>query len=109
MSETDRLRTLTHEVQATLEERISDLLGQMKAIREVTTQIATIDGEINGEAAAADELEASLASVSKSSQKLEIMQKIEGMRQTVEQGQAYREQLLDQLDQLAADLRGGQR
>lgn len=105
MSDTDRLHAIQQEVNQILEERVADLLARMKAVREVTAQVASADIEAERHEATATQLEAGLAKASSTGQKLEILQKVESMREAAGKARARRDELVEHLAGLASALR----
>lgn len=105
MSDTDRLRTIQLEVNDILEERMTDLLARIKAVRDVTMQIASADVEIQRQETSAAMLEGDLAKATTTAQKLEILQRAESMREGAGRARKIREQLIEQLSTVATALR----
>jgi hypothetical protein len=105
MSDTDRLRAIQQEVNEVLEERMTDLLGRIKAVRDVTLQIASTDVEIQRQEHNAEMLDADLAQARSTAQKLEILQRAELLREGAGRARVQREQLIEQLATVAAALR----
>lgn len=105
-SDTDRLRALQDEVNAILEERITDVLSSIQAFREVTTQLAAANLDLARQQTYASQLESEL---SNASTKLEVMQKTEALenaRAHVGRIQKHRDDMFSTLTGLARELKG---
>ncbi len=105
MSE-NRLDAVQQEVNSILEERLGELLGRIEAVREVSIQIASAQHDIERHEALAQKVEADLATAKSTSQKLEILQKVESLHDAANRIRKQQEALTDDLAKVAAALRG---
>ena len=112
MSEaSDRLGAIRDEFQAVLEERITDLLGQVKAVQQLTRHIASIEVDMQRQEAMRGELEAELDPLNSKFEALkeengEIQVRVESLKGKVESMRRMRAELVSNLSGLTSDLKG---
>jgi len=105
MQPADRLAELQGQLDAVLEERITELVAAIRACQEVTAQIATTTLEIRRQEALGDELSKQLEPLSAEASRLETenessAQELAALKADVERMQAEREALLTRLGDL---------
>jgi hypothetical protein len=105
MSE-NRLDAVQQEVNSILEERLGELLGRIEAVREVAIQIASAEHDIERHETLAEKVEADLVKATSTAQKLEVLQKVEGLRDAANRIRKQRDSLADDLAKVASALRG---
>ena len=105
MSE-NRLDAVQQEVNSILEERLGELLGRIEAVREVAIQLASTQHDIERHETLAEKVEADLVKATSTSQKLEILQKVESLRDAANRIRKHRDALTDDLAKVASALRG---
>ena len=105
MSE-NRVAAVQQEVNTVLEERLGDLLGRIEAVREVAIQIASAQHDIERHEALAEKVEADLVNAKSTAQKIEILQKVEGLREAANRVRKVQDALTDDLAKAATSLRG---
>jgi chromosome segregation ATPase len=108
---TDRLREIQGELDGILEERITELLAHMKALREVTSQISATELDIRRHEALKNQLERELAPLASQAEGLErengeIQRKVDGLRDNVTRMRKLREELMSNLSGLTGELKG---
>lgn len=109
--EVDRLRQIQGELEQVLEARVTELLARMKAIREVTAHISSVEADIQRQERVRAGLEAELPPLEArhatlSAENADIQARVDGMRDKVARLQKLREELMSNLSGLTGDLKG---
>ena len=101
------LQVIAQEMSELLEARIGELLGNVKAAREVTQQLLDVDGELNKALAARRRISALLSSLDDDPDAPEIMElrrKLDGVAVRVKKLEGRYDELLDRLNNLKSNL-----
>lgn len=109
--EVDRLREIQGALEQVLEARVTELLARMKAIREVTAQIAAIESDIQRHDRVRAGLEAEVPGLEARATQLdgengEIQARVDGLREKVGRMNKLREELMANLSGLTGELKG---
>lgn len=100
------LQSIAHEMTGLLEARISDLLGHVKAAREVTQQMLETDGEITKLAGTRARLQAVLAPLDgeEGPETADLRKRLDQVEARVRTLEVERRQLTDRLELLKSKL-----
>ena len=109
--EVDRLREIQGELERVLETRVTQLLSRMKAIREVTAQIAAVEADIQRQERVRSGLEAEVPGLEARVGQLgaengELQGRVDGLREKVGRMNKLREELMANLSGLTGELKG---
>ena len=112
-ADADRLRAIQEDLNAVLEERVTDLLAHMKAIQEVTAQIAATEVEIRRQEALKEHLEGELEPLTSEADDLraenaELQGKVDKLQENVSKMRKLREELMGNLSGLSKGLATGE-
>lgn len=107
MSDADRLHQLQSEFESVLEERITHLLGHVKAAQEVTAQLAATSAEIRRQEQIQASLEESMESLSNHEKSLgkdndKLQKKVDALKANIRKMRARRQELAGEAKTLAA-------
>lgn len=110
-SDSDRLAAIEDELSGILEERITELLAHMRALREVTSQIAATELDIRRQEQVHGQLESELGPLTARSDALdeeneEIQRRVDALRENVSRARKLREELMSNLSGLTSELKG---
>ena len=110
-SDSDRLAAIEEELGSILEERVTELLAHMRALREVTSQIAATEMDIRRQEHVHAQLESELGPLSARSEALdnenqEIQRRVDELRDNVSRARKVREELMSNLSGLTSELKG---
>ncbi len=104
----DTLAAIQAQLEATLEERITDLMGQIKVVQEITAQIASATLDIRRQEALREQLEKELGSLLTESIELEQTNderqaRLDKLKEHVEKMRSLRAELMSGLADLAGE------
>lgn len=107
MSDADRLHQLQSEFESVLEERITHLLGHVKAAQAVTAQLATTSAEIRRQELLQTALEEDLESLTTHEKTLgqdndKLQKKVDALKGNIRKMRARRQELASEAKNLAA-------
>lgn len=110
-ADNERLRAIQEELNGVLEARITDLLGHVRAVQEVTARIASTSSEIQRQEQLRELLDAELSSLDGQSESLRtdnarIEEKVTALRANVQQMRKLRAELMSDLTGLSGEMKG---
>ncbi len=102
--DSDRMRAIHDELNGILEARITELLGQIKAVQEVTLQVVTAEQDIRRHQQMRHQLESELGPLQ--AETTESQARVDAMRDTVTRMRQLRDELQSHLSGLSVEMKG---
>ena len=107
MADADRLQAIQDDFNRGLEARITHVMSQVQAAREINRQLQEADNHIAMHQADIEVTEQEIAALGDDSDDFEAgLARVDALRQAIQETQALRGELLDALHQLAGNLDG---
>lgn len=102
--DSDRMRAIHDELNGILEARITELLGQVKAVHEVTLQVVSAEQDIRRHEQMRQQLESELEPLQ--AENTDAQQRVNAMRETVSRMRKLRDELQSHLSGLSVEMKG---